>query len=92
MASITMSAPATAVARSLAPCKRPKVASRASSVTFPRATPLSRFARTRDSPLSTSSAVVSNRRVAIPAAAQTWAIPWPIVPAPRTATVFIVCA
>src|SRR5690606_846320 len=66
----------------------PRTSSRCSAVTFPRSIPLSRLLRIRAIPRSSSSVVTSYIRVCNPAAAQTCAIPWPMVPAPSTATVW----
>ena len=86
-ASITRSAPATASARFDTPESRGKAASRASGVTLPRATPLSRLLRIEPRAESTCAWDRSNNRAVRPERAVTWAIPRPIVPAPSTATV-----
>jgi hypothetical protein len=70
------------------PAQAASAAPRCSAVSLPRATPPSRFARTLREPSPRPARCgMSKRRVVRPAAAATWAMPWPIVPAPSTATV-----
>ena len=55
------------------------------AATLPRATPLSRFPATFARPSATASSLMSKRQVSMPLMASTWAMPCPMVPAPRTA-------
>src|SRR5436305_1777149 len=65
------------------------VAARSSSVTLPRSTPFERFDSIARRPFAMSSSLMSRRMTLKPADAATCAMPWPIVPAPMTATVRI---
>jgi hypothetical protein len=82
----TMSAtPSAAATRSLEACRRSRAASRSSGVTFPLATPASKFSRTLANPLESADASTSHSTVRYPACAAICAIPCPIVPAPQLA-------
>lgn len=91
--SITTSTPARS-AMLVVPVMRASTACLASSVTLPRATPPSRNSATAARPASTRDASVSRATTSRPEAANTCAIPAPIVPRPSTPTLgksFIVC-
>src|SRR5918996_5190134 len=84
-ASMTMSWPAAPSVPSAVPM-RPRTSSAASCWSLPFSTWRERLEPMRSLPFSASSAVRSERVTCLPAAALTWAIPWPIRPAPMTKT------
>ena len=61
-------------------------ASASASLQRPRAAPLASASPSRVAPFSAASGKVSNRRVSKPPSAASWAMPAPMVPAPRTPT------
>lgn len=65
---------------------RSRVAAASASVLRPRSTARASEDSIRASPDASASGLASQRSVSIPARAQSWAIPAPIVPAPSTPT------
>src|SRR5579872_2286601 len=89
IASMTSVAPAASSSLS-DPRTRPRTAWASSSDSFPRSTPLRRFASIRPTPRSSAWACASIKTTSKPPLARLWAIPLPITPAPMTAAVLLV--
>src|SRR2546425_356419 len=85
-ASMTTAASRTAPASDASVRSRCAAAVLSPAVSLPRWTPPANSSRARAPPVASASALASVSATSHPASAATYAMPWPIVPAPTTAT------